>query len=138
LHVTRELERRLVLENVDVIEIGTAGLSILDHVRGYDRLILVDAIVSGAEPGTVLELAGADIARAFHLGPGHDADLPTVLTFGERLLGELMPRDVVVIAVEAEDVVTVSSALTPKVSEAVKDAAALVEALCEKGPANAG
>ena len=135
--MTRELERRLVLENADVIDIGTAGLSILDHVPGYDRLILVDAIVSGAEPGTVLELTGADIARAFHLGPGHDADLPTVLTFGERLLGELMPRDVVVIAIEVVDVVSISSELTPKVSDAVKGAAALVEARCKEGPANA-
>ena len=128
----RELRNHRDAEHVDIIEIGTAGLSILDHVRGYDRLILVDAIVSGAEPGTVHELRGADLAATTHLGPGHDADLPTVLALGEKLGAELMPREVVVVAVEASDVLTVSTHLTPKVSAAVARAAALVDSLCSQ------
>jgi len=115
---------------VDFAEIGTGGLGLLDSVPGYDRLILVDAIVTGASPGAVHELRGSDIARASHLGAGHDADLPTVLALGEKLAGESMPRDVIVIAVEAADVVTVSTQLTPEVEAAVPKAAAIVESLC--------
>jgi hydrogenase maturation protease len=132
LHVVRELKRRHSTADVDIIEIGTAGLSILDFVRGYDRLILVDAIVSGAEPGTVHELRGSDVARTSHLGVGHDADLPTVLALGETLGGEAMPTEVVVIAVEASDVVSISTALTPHVEAKVADAVALVEALIQE------
>lgn len=130
LHVVRELKQRLSSAHVDIIEMGTAGLSILDHVRGYDRLVFVDAIVSGADPGAVHELRGTDVARTSHLGPGHDADLPTVLTLGERLVGEQMPREVIVVAVEAADVATVSTELSPEVGAAVTDAATRIEAIC--------
>ena len=37
-------------KDVDVVEIGTGGLSLLDIVQGYDRLILLDAIISGSPP----------------------------------------------------------------------------------------
>jgi hydrogenase maturation protease len=123
---------------VDITELGTAGLGILDSVQGYDRLILIDAIVTGASPGTVHELRGSDVARASHLGPGHDADLPTVLALGERFTGELMPRDVIVVAVEASDIITVSTDLTLAVEAAVFEAAARVEALCSRGSATGG
>ncbi len=131
--MVRELKERLAGENVDVIEAGTAGLSILDSVRGYDRLIVVDAIVSGAAPGTIHQLCGPEIARTSHLGPGHEADLPTVLAFGEKLTGGQMPREVFVVAVEASDVVTVSTNLTPEVRAAVANAAAVVETICSEG-----
>jgi hydrogenase maturation protease len=135
LHVVRTIRLQTAVDDVHVIEIGTAGLSILDHVLGYDRLILVDAIVSGAEPGTVHELRGADVARCSHLGPGHDADLPTVLALGQKLAGDRMPRDVVVVAIEASNVTTVSMELTPEVRAAVPRALELIESLCSKGQA---
>jgi hydrogenase maturation protease len=128
----RQLKQRVVQNDVDIIEIGTAGLSILDYVRGYDRLVLVDAIVSGADPGTVHELWGEEVARASHLGPGHDADLPTVLSLGEKLAGEQMPREVVVVAIEAADVVTISTDLSPQVRAALPEAIAEVETICSR------
>lgn len=130
LHVVRLLEDRSLSESVEVVELGTAGLGLLDSVRGYDRLILVDAIVTGATPGTVHVLDGADVARASHLGPGHDADLPTVLALGEKLAGDQMPQQVIVVAVEAVDVNTISAQLTPAVEAAVSEAAMKVEQLC--------
>lgn len=122
----------MLSKGVDVVELGTAGMGLLDAVMGYDRLIIIDAIVSGATPGTVHQLVGAGAGRASHLGPGHDVDLPTVLALGERLAGESMPRDVIVIAVEAADVTTVSTRLTPAVEAAVSKAAAQVEKLCNR------
>ncbi len=130
LHVARQLQDRISSEHVDVIEIGTAGLGLLDSIGGYDRLILIDAIVTGATPGNVHQLEGVDVACASHLGPGHDADLPTVIALGKKLAGENMPRDVTVIAVEAADVITVSTHLTPAVEAAVPKAAARVAQLC--------
>jgi len=111
----------------DVVELGTAGLGLLDIVEGYDRLILVDAIQSGAPPGTVHELRGDELANSANLGPGHDADLPAVLAFGDKLARGRMPRDVVVIAVEGVDVSTVSDRLTPDVEAAVPVVVRLVE-----------
>ncbi len=120
------------LSGVDVLELGTAGLSLLASLEGYDRLILLDAIVTGAAPGTIHELSEADVAKTAHLGAGHEADLPTALAFGRRALGAGMPEDVVVIAVEAEDLTTFSEAPTPAVAAAIPEVVARVRGLLSR------
>jgi Ni,Fe-hydrogenase maturation factor len=60
---------------------------------------------------------------------GHEADLPTVLALGERVLGRKAPGEVVVVAVEAEDLTTFSESLTPRVEHAVAGAVRVIEGL---------
>jgi hydrogenase maturation protease len=121
-HAVRRLQLRDALPDVDIVELGTAGLALLDIVEGYDRLIVLDAIESGAPPGTVRVLSGEDVARATHLGVGHEADLPATLALGRELGDRQMPEEVVVIAVEAGDIHTFSEQLTPGVEAAVERA----------------
>ncbi len=128
-HAVRRLKRRDALPDVDIIELGTGGLALLDFVEGYDRLIVLDAIASGAPPGTVHLLSGEDVARATHLGVGHEADLPTTLALGRKLGDRQMPENVVVVAVEASDIHTFSEQLTPGVKAAVERAVAEVARL---------
>jgi hydrogenase maturation protease len=126
----RQLKARLPNGRFDVIELGTAGLTLLDSVEGYDRLILLDAIVTGAPPGTVHELTGKQIAASAHLGTGHEADLPTTLALG-RKLSKYMPADVIVLAVEAGDLNGFSEDLTPEVGAAIPEVLARVMELVE-------
>jgi hydrogenase maturation protease len=128
-HVARELHHRPLSEGVDVIELGTAGLGLLDVVAGYDRLIVLDAIVSGERPGTVRVLAGDDVASAAHLGPGHEADLPTTLALGRKLAGEHMPQEVTVVAIEVRSLTSFSERLTDEAEAAIPAAVATVEDL---------
>ncbi len=114
---------------VDAVEVGTAGLGLLDLVAGYERLIVVDAMVTGAAPGTVVVLRGHDVARAHHLRSTHDADLPTTLALGRELGGREMPGEVTVVGVEAADLTRFSEQLTPPVAAAVPAAAAAVRGL---------
>ncbi len=116
--------------SVDVIELGTAGLSLLDFVEGFDRLVVIDAIVTGAPPGTVYQLTGKEVTKTVHLGIGHEADLPTALSLG-RKLSRRMPADVVVVAVEAADITTFSEELTPEVASAMPEVQARLERLVE-------
>lgn len=113
-------------ESVEVIELGTAGLSLLDFVEGFDRLVIIDAILTGAAPGTVHELTGEEVAKTVHLGVGHEADLPTALSLGQKL-SRHMPADVVVVAVEAADTTTFSEELTPEVAFAIPEVLERVE-----------
>jgi hydrogenase maturation protease len=129
-HAARQLKLRDALPDVDIIELGTAGLALLDFVEGYDRLIVLDAITSGASPGTVNVLTGNDVARAAHLGVGHEADLPTTLALGRRLARRQIPKEVVVVAVEASDLHSFSERLTPAVEAAIEPALAEVAQLC--------
>jgi hydrogenase maturation protease len=124
--VVRRLRNRVANDDVDIVELGTAGVALLDLVDGYGRLILVDAIVTGGQPGTVYELKGDEVATPAHLGAGHEADLPTVLDLGQKL-SKIMPREVVVIAVEAADLYSFSETLTPRVEAAMPDVVKRVE-----------
>jgi len=126
-HAARRLRERGTLDGVDVVELGTAGLALLDLVEGYDRLIVLDAIVTGAAPGTLHTLVGEEVARAAHLGAGHEADLSTTLALGRRLPGGRMPDEVVVLAVEAADLHTFREELTPEVEAAVPSLLAALE-----------
>ncbi len=128
-HAARQLKARGLGPEIDVAELGTAGLGLLDIAQGYERLILLDAMVSGAPPGTVHQLSGDQLNRAVHLGPGHDADLSTAVALGQRLLGTYMPREVRVIAVEAAELNRFSERLTPEVAAAVPAVVDAVEHL---------
>ena len=126
LQVVQKLQAQGLPKDVDAIELGTGGLALLDVLEGYDRLVVVDAIVSSAEPGTVVLLSGSEVARAAHLGEGHEADLPTVLELARRGLSGTMPAEVTVVAIEAVNVTTISEQLTPAVAGAVDEAVARV------------
>ena len=132
IHAARELRTRSSSNKVDIMEIGTAGLSILDLVEGYDRLIIIDAIVTNAPPGTIHYLTQEDMARAVHLGTGHEADLPTTLALGNKLMGGHMPKKIIVVAVEAGDIATFSEQLTPEVEAAILEVLDGIERLLEE------
>jgi len=117
-HAVRRLKSCRLPDHVHTLEVGTGGLALLDFVEGYDRLIIIDAIVTGALAGTVHELRGEEVARTVHLAAGHEADLPTTLALGGEL-NRSMPDDVVVVAVEAGNLTTFSECLTPEVEAAI-------------------
>ena len=53
--------RALLPESVDVVESRGAGLDLLDLLEGYDRALLLDAIMTGKHPpGTILEFSADD------------------------------------------------------------------------------
>ncbi len=116
-------------ENIKVVEIGTGGLSLLDIVQGYDRLILLDAIISGSPIGTVQVLAEAALPSTVHLGTGHEADLSATLALGRKLAEKPLPEDVRIVAVEVRNITAFSENLSPEVEAAVPDAVAVVKKL---------
>lgn len=125
LHAARRVQALPPCDNVTVLELGTGGLALLDYLDGHDRLIILDAIVTGATPGTIFELGGEDAAATVHFGGAHEADLPAVLSLA-RKLAKRMPEEVIVIAVEAGDITTFSETLTPEVAAAVPEVLARV------------
>ena len=133
-HAVRKLAGRLPSAKADIIELGTGGLSLLDTIQDYDRLIIIDAIISGREPGTIRELRGEDIARSVHLSVGHEADLPSTLAIGRRLLETNMPREVIVVTVEALDITTFSEHMSPQVEASLPEVVDCVMKLLSTSP----
>lgn len=128
-HAVRRLIADGLPQGVDAVEVGTGGLALLDHVRGYGKLVVIDAIVSGAPAGTVRVLEGGEVANAVHLGADHGADLPTTLGLGSKLLQTDMPEEVLVVAIEAGSLSRFTETLSPEVEAALPGALATATAL---------
>jgi hydrogenase maturation protease len=94
-HVVRRLrDRHRLADRVELVEGGTAGLLLLPQIADARRVIIVDAIDTGAPAGTLARLAGEEWWRAFepHLTP-HDVGLRDLL--GAALLTGSWPSQLV-------------------------------------------
>src|SRR3990172_52879 len=101
--VVEQLQRRYRIAGaVEVLDGGTAGMSLLEHIRNRDHLIVVDAVKTGQVPGTVITLSGDEVPAFFQsrVSP-HQMGLADMLAALE-LMGE-KPADVTVIGVEPKD-----------------------------------
>ncbi|MBI2839867.1 MAG: hydrogenase maturation protease [Acidobacteria bacterium] len=99
---------------VDVIESSEAGLALLEYIEGYDRVLLLDAVVTGrCAPGTVIELSPDELEKIVSPSP-HYAGIPEVLEMGRRL-GLKMPGEIRILALEVERPETVCEGFTPSV-----------------------
>ena len=86
--------------SVELVDGGTAGLSLVPLLLSADRVLVLDALCAGRPPGTVLRLDGAELGRvAFGKISPHEVGLDDVLA-ASRLSGG--PREVVVLGIEPE------------------------------------
>jgi hydrogenase maturation protease len=109
---------------VDCASLG--GLSLMERLTGSERVILVDAIFTGTKPvGTVSQFTLSDLPdlTAGHSASAHDTSLRNALNVG-RGMDILLPKDenVIIVAIEAENVYDFSQDLSPAVAEAVPQA----------------
>jgi hydrogenase maturation protease len=118
LRIARELRHRVIARDVEIVELCTGGMRLVEAMAGYDRAIVVDAMESGARPGTVhqLDSAGLPMTRGAH--STHHGGLAEAMEVG-RIAGLRIPGEIRVWGIEAADVETFSESLTPSVEEAV-------------------
>lgn len=111
---------------IDVIELSVGGLSLMEAMIGYERVILIDALwIPDTEPGTVLEFDAGHLPETLNTASAHDADLPTALHVGCQL-GASLPElcDIQIVAVQIIDALTFCETPTPPVAAAIPLAAA--------------
>ncbi len=77
------------------------GLTLLDLLDGADAALLVDAVVSGAAPGT-LHLVGPDDLSAFVAGAesAHGWGVSETLALAHQL-GQSLPAQIIILGIEA-------------------------------------
>ena len=59
--VERLMERYMFPEEVEVLDGGVRGLALMPYLEGVSRLLIIDAVRAGKEPGTLVRLAGDEI-----------------------------------------------------------------------------
>ncbi len=127
LRVAQEL--RAVINDAPDIEVGEdywGGLRLMERMIGFDRAIIIDAICTGAIPGTIHILSPGDIPTQ-RSASAHDVNLSTALEFGRQAGAKLPTTDeILLIGVEAADVQTFDEALSPEVESALPHAVEIV------------
>jgi hydrogenase maturation protease len=104
---------------LEVVETGEAGLTLLDLITGYDRLIIIDSIkTEQGKPGEVYKLELGDLKPAMDFSSSHGIDIATAFKLGEGM-GYKMPKFVSIYAVEMKDNTTFGERCTEEVEEKI-------------------
>lgn len=102
-YVVRILAARYEFEaGVEIVDLGTPALNVIDHFAANDAVILIDSIDTDAEPGTVVLYRKADIMR---LNPGVRMDPHSPALVDALLSAEMFgvaASDVLLVGIEAE------------------------------------
>jgi hydrogenase maturation protease len=102
---------------VQVIDGGTSGMEMIEDLSDLDLLVVLDVVLTGAAPGTLVRIAGPQVPVFFRskLSP-HQIGLPDVLASLE-LLGAI-PAEIIVHGVEPVSL-ALGLEMTPPVAAAV-------------------
>jgi hydrogenase maturation protease len=106
-------------DDVTVIEHDGEPASLMDRWRGFERVVLVDAVTSGAEPGTIFELnlLHEKLASSTRNTSTHAFGVAEAVELS-RALGTLPPR-IVFYGIEA-DCFSTGGAMSPKICAAIE------------------
>ena len=90
--------------DVEVMDLGTGGLSVLHVIEGRKKIIFVDCALMGQAPGTILrftpeQVRSKKVRMRYSL---HEGDLLNTIELSQRL-GEC-PGDIVIFGIEPEEI----------------------------------
>ncbi|MDX1613041.1 MAG: hydrogenase maturation protease [Candidatus Promineifilaceae bacterium] len=129
-HVADAVRERV--EGIEIECLALGGLSLMERLVGYQRVIVIDAIqTKDGQIGDVyrLPLEALPDLSAGHTTAVHDTSLQTALRLG-RAMGAELPDEITIVAVEARRVYDFSEELTPEVEAAIPAATeAVLDAL---------
>jgi len=117
IRIAEELKEKTPAQ--DVIGTSEAGIALLDYAAGYDKLVIIDSVMTEVgKPGELYKLELEDLKPGMSLSSSHGVDIATAFTLGEKL-GYPVPRQVTIYAVEIADNTTFGEKCTQEVEERI-------------------
>ena len=107
---------------VDTAYLMNTDFKFIDAILNYDRAIIVDGIISGAEPGTIIELDPNKTWSEVYSSGTHSVSLFEMIRIGHTTFPEEMPKEINIIGIEVEDIFTLSRECTEKVKSTIPKA----------------
>lgn len=142
--VVEEINQRLMIKdspesliiNNQSLELDCAavgGITLMEYLIGYDRAIVIDAVITHQPIGTVSVFRLNDLPEhsTLHTSSPHDASLQTAIAAGQAM-GAHLPDEVIIIGIEAKKIYDFSEELSFEVEAAVPRAVDEVLLLLEK------
>jgi len=103
---------------LEVIETSEAGIALIDHITGYDKLVIIDSIKTEEKPGELYKLELEDLKPAAYFSSTHGIDIATAFKLGESL-GYKMPKHISLYAVEIRDNTTFGEECTEEIEKRI-------------------
>ena len=122
MYVIDELQK-IIGDNdaVNIFDMGTAAFEVLFGLKGYNKILMVDAVVNSNEPvGTLFKVPAEEILRAPQDDPMvflHGMKWDQALSYSKKILGDDYPEDIQVYLIAVEN-----TKLETIISEEVKQA----------------
>jgi hydrogenase maturation protease len=115
--LVRDLVQMIDNQNVQFDTASCGGLEIMEYIKGYNKVIFIDAIRTfDGKPGDVYYFIPSEFRETLHLSSLHDINFLTALELGNSLnLG--LPVDLHIIAVEIIEDMEFSEEFTPPLEE---------------------
>jgi hydrogenase maturation protease len=138
--VVEQVEQKLqqlrheIQGTLDIEYLSIGGLGLMEHLVGYDRAIIVDAIFSRkAAPGTISTQMLEDVfdPTSGHTISVHDTSLQDAINLALKI-GVQMPKKLIVVGIETDSINNFSEALTPNVAVAIPRAVEIVMDLLKR------
>jgi hydrogenase maturation protease len=118
--------RPLATDAEDIVASSESGFRLIDYLLGVSRVVVIDTVQTGkADPGTIFIVNLDDFRVADGASP-HYVGLSETLALG-RCLDLPVAEELIVIAVEASDCVTVGGDMNEDVRAAIPRVVELVE-----------
>ena len=125
-HIAKALAKRINRSDVTIIETSSAGLDIVDLLPGYDKVIIIDAIMTGkGKPGLIHRLSSSELNSTLHSVSLHDISLGSAIELGKRL-GNRITERITIFGIEVQNIDTFSDTCTVEVQSAVPECIGLI------------
>jgi hydrogenase maturation protease len=107
-HVIELLKREINIdqESISLIDMGTSAFEVLFHLKGHQRIIIIDGVINTDEPdGTLFKLPAEEIDAQIQDDPMvflHSLKWDQALSYSKKILGDTFPEgniDVYLIAI---------------------------------------
>lgn len=123
--VVEYLKRRKLPDGVELLDGGTAGADLLDHICGREKVIVIDVMQGDYPPATMVRVTSQDLKPAdAPLLSMHSLDLPQ--TIAMTYLLNCPPKEVVILGIQPEkiecgmDLTPVLQASVPRIAEYIE------------------
>ncbi len=108
------------IPELDVKTVSTGGIHLLEEILGYDRVILVDGIVTDGHVGAIYKLKPSDLAETSHFSSPHDLTFASAYEMGIRFSPDIMPKNMEIYCIEIQRSTNFSEKLSPAVKKAAE------------------
>jgi len=98
IEVARGLKNRIDDPSIEIVEAYTGGFNLLDIVLGYEKAIIIDAVVSPSHAGEIRKIGLEELSTHNSWNP-HAVSFYEAIQLAEKLGEDRIPKEIIIFAI---------------------------------------